>query len=179
MVNTNQTEGKQNLYYYLSGIWEVLYDDDEDDNHPFSQNSICIILNICCTMDGKEKQFVQNKKKQLSKIQMHQLGVLVLSKSAAGGNMVLLIPKQLAKFIHCFSMFHITHSLINHYRQIECGRTISKIQKKCKKHISCSTTPLLIQGHTEVVFLANIGNFTSRRRIFGLRFLYFGILVFL
>ena len=41
MVNTNQTEGKQNLYYYLSGIWEVLYDDDEDDimsddNHPFS-----------------------------------------------------------------------------------------------------------------------------------------------
>ena len=45
--------------------------------------------------------------------------------------------------------------------------------KFCKKHISCSTTPLLIQGHTEVVFLANIGNFTSRRRIFGLRFLYF------
>ena len=31
MVNTNQTEGKQNLYYYLSGILEVLYDDDEDD----------------------------------------------------------------------------------------------------------------------------------------------------
>ena len=41
MVNTNQTAGKQNLYYYLSGIWEVLYDDDENDimgvdNHPFS-----------------------------------------------------------------------------------------------------------------------------------------------
>ena len=34
MVNNNQTAGKQNLYYYLSGIWEVLYedDDDEDDN---------------------------------------------------------------------------------------------------------------------------------------------------
>ena len=36
MVNTNQTAGKQNLYYYLSGIfWEVLYDDDDEDDNDF------------------------------------------------------------------------------------------------------------------------------------------------
>ena len=97
-----------------------------------------------------------------------------------GWNMVLLIIlKQLAKLIH--SLFNdVSYHTFTHYRKIECSEQFRKF-KFCKKHISCSTTPLLIQGHTEVVFLPNIGNFTSRRRIFGLRFFisYFGIFVFL
>ena len=88
MVNTNQTEGKQNLYYYLSGIWEVLYDDDYEDDNECWYSSLFIEFNMehlkHMLHDGWLGETICLKQKnQLSKIQMHKLGVLVLSKSVA------------------------------------------------------------------------------------------------
>ena len=70
-------------------------------------------------------------------------------------------------------MFHITHSLI-------IGKSSAAEQFQKFKFVIQNMFPVLhllfiyiIQGHTEVVFVANIGNFNSRRRIFRLRFMYF------
>ena len=143
-----------------------------DDNHPFSQNSICIILNICCTMDGQEKQFVQNKKINYQKFKCVSWEFQFYQKVRREHG-----PAN-TKTIGKINSFTVSRCFISHIHSLTIIGKLSAAEqfrkfKFCKKHISCSTTPLLIQGHTEVVFLANIGNFTSRRRIFGLRFLYF------
>ena len=89
-----------------------------------------------------------------------------------GWNMVLLIP------IGKINSFTVSRCFLSHIHSLIIGilRAAEQFQKFkiCNSnYFSCSTYPLHIQGQTKVVFLANIGNFTSRRRIFGLRFLYF------